>query len=302
MAEISVIIPCYNLARYLEQSVGSVLEQTFADWECLIVNDGSTDHTSEIAAALVKKDRRIRYFEQANQGLSAARNRGLNAIKGSYVQFLDADDWIAPEKFDRQLADLKQSENPGLSYCDYDRHFEDPRLAGANGRRISPELDRENPLRALALNWESGLSIPSHCFLFDARFFSERNIRFDEALPNHEDWECWMQIFATGPWIFYVPDVLATYRFRADSITADLGRMRKGFRAAIRKQQGLLRDNREMCAVLSEKRRNIDEQYRDYRFPRSAYLGARQKMAAVARRRMPDGMRRVLRKIAVAGK
>jgi len=91
---VSVIISCYNQAHYLPSAVYSVLAQTFADWEAIIVDDGSTDDTGNVAAQFT--DARIHYIHQENRGLSAARNSGIRAARGEYLAFLDADDEWEP--------------------------------------------------------------------------------------------------------------------------------------------------------------------------------------------------------------
>src|SRR4051812_48468776 len=95
---VSIIIPSYNYGRFLAQTLDSVLAQTYTNWECIIVDDGSKDNSGEIAAAYEQKDTRIRYIYQQNQGIATTRNTGLQNIKGDYVQYLDADDMLPPEK------------------------------------------------------------------------------------------------------------------------------------------------------------------------------------------------------------
>lgn len=109
MPKVSVIVPCFNQAGYLPEALGSVLGQTFADWECIIVNDGSPDDTARVAAEWVKRDARFRYIEKANGGLSSARNAGIEAARGQFVQFLDADDALHPRKFELQLAEAARA-------------------------------------------------------------------------------------------------------------------------------------------------------------------------------------------------
>src|SRR5450432_4194524 len=96
---ISVIVPCYRQAKYLPDAVKSLIGQSYRHWECIIINDGSPDDTREVAAEQVRLDSRIRYVEQANGGCSSARNRGLTEANGDFVQFLDADDLLLPDKF-----------------------------------------------------------------------------------------------------------------------------------------------------------------------------------------------------------
>jgi len=95
---VSIIIPCYNQANYLTYSLASVLEQTYTNWECIIVNDGATDNTKEVAKEWCAKDNRFVYVEKQNGGLSSARNAGINVAKGDYIQFLDADDILVTNK------------------------------------------------------------------------------------------------------------------------------------------------------------------------------------------------------------
>ncbi|MCP9493824.1 MAG: glycosyltransferase [Pyrinomonadaceae bacterium MAG19_C2-C3] len=249
---ISVIIPCYNQAHYLPESVQSVLAQTHADWECIIVNDGSTDNTKEVALALAGGETRIRYIEQSNRGLSGARNKGVAEAKGQYIQFLDADDLITPRKFEIQLQVLSEINEPSVSYSDYYCSADDVTVV-LHKHFPRTRLDSANPLRDMALNWETELSIPVHCFLFDVRLFQHHNVQFDDTLPNHEDWDCWMRLFALRPKTFYVDCEMAIYRVSDNTMCRNDRRMRAGFLAAIQKQIKLYSHDREMKKVLNKK-------------------------------------------------
>ena len=92
MPKVSVIVPCYNQGEYLADALESVLYQTFTDWECIIVNDGSSDNTEEVANKFCELDKRFKYISQTNQGVSAARNNGIKASSGTYILPLDGDD------------------------------------------------------------------------------------------------------------------------------------------------------------------------------------------------------------------
>ena len=116
---VSVIIPCYNQAQYLPDALGSVLAQTYPHWECIVVNDGSPDNTEEVAQQWCEKDNRFRYLHKQNGGLSSARNAGLDAAKGDYIQFLDADDAIHSEKLEIQTGTLQNSAENALSITNY---------------------------------------------------------------------------------------------------------------------------------------------------------------------------------------
>ena len=97
MPEISVIIPIYNAESFLRESIGSVLSQSFSDWELILVDDGSSDGSNRICREYVASDSRIRLLRKENGGLSSARNAGLDVVSGRYITFLDADDELYPD-------------------------------------------------------------------------------------------------------------------------------------------------------------------------------------------------------------
>ena len=99
--QVSVVIPAYNCAAYGGQAVDSVLHQTYTDWEIIVVDDGSQDDTRLI---LEQYGDRIRYIYQQNQGVSIARNRGIELARGEFIAFLDADDYFFPDKIAAQIA------------------------------------------------------------------------------------------------------------------------------------------------------------------------------------------------------
>ena len=94
--EISVIVPIYRVEKFLPQCIESILNQTFTDFELILVDDGSPDCCGEICDAAAKQDARVRVIHQANQGLSAARNAGIETARGAWLSFVDADDFVAP--------------------------------------------------------------------------------------------------------------------------------------------------------------------------------------------------------------
>lgn len=265
MPKVSIIVPCYNQARFLPDALDSLLAQTLTNWECIVVDDGSQDNTREVAERYAKGDSRIRLISQANRGLADARNSGIEVARGRYIQFLDADDLIAPEKLALQVEALSQSQRPSVSYTDY-RYCPEDDVAKTTTRDnfAPPRFLRERRLHDIAARWESEFSIPCHCFLFDARFFRDNPIRFDETLPNHEDWDCWMQIFATDPEVRHVEGPLAIYRLHGASMCVERSRMWAGFSKAIMKQQKLFKDDPVMRDILKSK---FEERRLAYRIP-----------------------------------
>jgi len=253
MPEISVIVPCFNQAEYLKDSIGSILAQTFEDWECIIINDGSTDNTEEIALAYCSKDNRFVYVKKENGGPSSSKNLGIRQSKGNYIQFLDADDVIDKNKFEKQLALLKNTSNIALSYCDYFTSKDSDLSEECPERYVNPKFNSKNYLLELIRNWELNLSIPCHCYLFKSSIFKENNIFFDEKLMNHEDWDCWMSIFSLNPKVYFIDQILATYRIRQNSACYDTDLMYNGYLSALSKQKEMQKKNSMASHLLSIK-------------------------------------------------
>jgi glycosyltransferase involved in cell wall biosynthesis len=258
---VSVIVPCYNQARFLPEAVGSVLAQTYSNLECIIVDDGSTDETKAVAERLADMDRRVQCVRQPNRGAAAARNQGLAKARGEFVQFLDADDALKARKLEAQLRALAGSATVAVVYCDY--YYSEPQdlIREVPGLHRNPRFKTTEFLVECAARWETSLSIPIHCFLFDARFVREHGVRFDESLPTHEDWDCWMRIFALAPRVVFVDERLAVYRLNPQSKCTNLGLMRQGFLQAIEKQGLRFKDDPAMVAVLKRKRREVRRIY-----------------------------------------
>src|SRR5215204_6839447 len=112
--KVSVVIPCYNQARFLGEAIRSVLCQGYTDLEIIVVDDGSEDGTEEVASGYAKEDPRVRLIRQENRGLAAARNRGLSEVGGEYVVFLDSDDRLVPEALEVGVRELE--EHPGCAF------------------------------------------------------------------------------------------------------------------------------------------------------------------------------------------
>lgn len=230
---VSVIIPCYNQDKYLPDALGSVLAQTYSHWECIIINDGSPDNTEGVARAWILMDPRFKYSKKENGGLGSARNAGLRFARGKYIQFLDADDVIHPDKFNQQTKALDNTGDNALSISSYFASIEDDLTRPHPSWYLNSRFRTLNPLHELITDWESHLSIPVHCFLFKSAIFKNNNIFFNEYLPNHEDWECWMNIFRLQPEVKYVDSTLAIYRLRPGSMGHNTILMEEGYLHAI---------------------------------------------------------------------
>ena len=205
---VSVIMPTYNCARYLPEAIGSVLAQTYRDFEIVVVDDGSTDNTQEVLAGYGD---RIRAIRQPNQGRSAARNTGIMAARGEYIAFLDADDLWLPRKLERQMALFGERPELKWVYSDYCRFGEGGRhpvsVLEANGLR-PPAQCRRDVLTALLAANEPVVSVIT--VVVRATCFHEVGL-YDVSMPVVEDLGVSLRL-ASAFEVGCVDEVLALYR------------------------------------------------------------------------------------------
>lgn len=217
MPEISVVLPVYNGEKYLDQTIRSVLDQTFEDFELLIINDGSKDRTLDILQGI--QDPRIKIFSYSNAGLAASRNRGIAQAAGDFIAFIDADDLWTRDKLDAQLQALRRYSVPAVAYSWTDYIDENSRYA-ASGSRIT---DMGNVYRKLLeMNFiESG----SNLMVPRKAFFEVGD--FDESLSIAEDWE--MSVRLARQYHFVpVKSVQILYRMNSHAMTSKLNFLERG--------------------------------------------------------------------------
>ena len=115
---LSIIVPAYNIEKYLKRCLDSIINQSYKNFECIIVNDGSTDRTRTICDEYAKKDSRIIVIHQENGGLSVARNKAMKVVRGKYVSFVDGDDYIM-KTYCETLINLLEDNDADVAKCDY---------------------------------------------------------------------------------------------------------------------------------------------------------------------------------------
>lgn len=220
---VSIVIPCFNQGQYLAAAVESALAQTYKDIEVVVVDDGSSDDTAQVMEHFAG-DARVKFLRQENLGPSAARNTGVAASKGTYLNFLDADDSIAPEKVERQLGALEADPGLGFAYCDIGYMDEDGadieeknRFSIADGRRVLSG-DIFDQLFA-------GGYFPPHSPLVRRSVF-EKVGGFDPALRGCCDWDLWLRLSGHGFTAQYLNEKLARYRFHPAGMSRDIQHMR----------------------------------------------------------------------------
>ena len=208
-AKVSVVMPTYNCAGFIAESIRSVQAQTHRDWELVIIDDRSTDDTAEVVRALAAVDPRINYHVlEENSGAAVARTRGMELSVGRYIAFLDSDDLWHPEKLERQIAFLRRT--GGTIVCTaYDQVDEAGRPLG---KVLKPKV------RATYNDVLLTCPIGNSSVLYDAGRlgkFVVPNIR------KRNDDALWLQMLKKEKYILGMPEVLMSYRVRANSISAN---------------------------------------------------------------------------------
>jgi len=225
---VSVIVPCYNHGHYLSHAIRSVLAQTFTHWEAIIVDDGSTDNTREVAAQFA--DPRVRYIYQANQGLSAARNTGILAAGGEYFAFLDADDEWEP-RFLEQCVYVLTHQEMATAVVTLVQLIDE---SGAKLPRLGGQVIRSEEFRERLI--EGGF-FPPNAIVVQGGAVRRAGL-FDESLTSVEDWDLWLRITDQEGTMQSVPEPLARYRISTGSMSTNASRMHTNRMAVLAKQFG----------------------------------------------------------------
>ncbi len=221
MPTVSVIIPAYNAAAYICETLDSVFAQTFSDYEVIVVNDGSPD-IAKLERVIEPYRERIVYIKQENRGPSGARNTAIMAARGEYVAFLDSDDLWLPEFLSHQVKMLSEDDSLALVYADA-LLFGDSALAGQTFMQGAPSegaVTFESLLR-----WEC--AIITSCVVARKQSLIDAGL-FDEAFVRSEDFDLWLRLAHrrhSSERIAYSRAVLARHRLHEASLAADSRRM-----------------------------------------------------------------------------
>ena len=223
--KVSVILPVYNVGKYLRESLESLINQTLKDIEIICVNDGSTDDSYEILEEYKAKDSRIKVIHKENKGTGAARNDGLKLATGECIGFVDPDDWVKPNMFER-LYSLIQEKDLDIAMCMPDGYDEKnavnapfPYFVDANFEKIIDDR---------IFNWRdlSPFSYPMCVWnkLYKKELFDKHNIDFAEGL-DFEDHKVIFGTLLTAEKMFFIREKLYVYRFnREGSVLTDNNR------------------------------------------------------------------------------
>ncbi len=226
----SVIIPAYNYGHYISESIESILNQSFQDWECIIIDDGSKDDTAEVVQHFTEKDARIKYHFQNNAGLSKARNMGISLAKGSYFQFLDADDLLESGKLQHFNETILKHPEADVLYSE-GRLFKDSNLnqllynyleleqkpwtldVSGKGNKIIIEFLKSN---RFLVNMPIVKANIAKEILFDIQHLSAARFGFahensERFIQGNDDWDFWTRAALSGAEFFKIPYTLGSY-------------------------------------------------------------------------------------------
>lgn len=237
--KVSIIIPCFNQAAYLHKAVTSLQSQTLTEWECIIVDDGSSDNIAEVVTNIALKDPRFRLIQQLNGGSGSARDAGMRAAKGKYIQFLDADDTIAPEKLERQVT-LMEQQDLDISYTAFCSEDEN----GQHSKAKSIALN----MRRLLTQWGLGASTPIHAFMYRTDFIRQNKLLFQSDCRVREDWKWHIHCFLAKPKHAAIPDYCgAVYYQNKGGKTSSYIKIQEGNFAFLAYMTGQLYGCHKLC-------------------------------------------------------
>lgn len=223
--KISTIITCYNQDNFLEEALSSIAKQTYPNWECIIIDDGSTDGSAQIAKEWQKKDPRFLYFYQENQERCAARNAGLSKVTGDFIQFLDADDTLHPTKFEESIKCFTTNECDIVISNFYEIN---------NGKERPPFCDLTKydfTYKNILLQWDIDFNIPIHCFIFSKNIL--KGLTFKANLLVKEDWIMWLDVFKKQPKVAFINKPLAMYRLHGQNTSQNKEIVEKNIEIAL---------------------------------------------------------------------
>lgn len=208
MRTASVITPLYNCSKYLEQTIQSVISQTYENWEMIMVDDCSTDNSVEIAQSYAAQDERVKVIQlEKNSGAAVARNTAIEAAQGRYIAFLDSDDQWLPHKLETQLA-FMQKQNIAFSYAAYEKVSEEGVVIGSVG--VPDKVSYRDLLKVSNIGCLTAM--------YDTQLLGKI---YMPLIRKRQDLGLWLRILKQIPFAYGIQEPLGRYQLRSDSISAN---------------------------------------------------------------------------------
>ncbi len=216
MEKISIITPCFNAEKYIEETYNSIKAQTHSNWEWVIVDDCSTDRSIKIIDAIRLKDNRVKLFKNMqNSGAAVTRNSSLDNATGSFVAFLDIDDLWVPTKLEQQVNSMLKN-NIDFSYHNY-------KLVDASGKLLKSQ---SCPLRMTSIDLLKFNPFATSSIMIRKNILDQKAIRFKVHLRRRQDYLFWFDVLNELSHGFLIQGELSSYRiFGSDSLSANKKKM-----------------------------------------------------------------------------
>ncbi len=198
---VSIIIACYNSDKYIYETLDSLQNQVHTNWECIIVDDGSTDKSKEVIMPFVEKDKRYKYVYQKNQGASVARNTGIKNSSGKYILPLDSDDYISTNYTQKAIEILEKNPTVKVVYC--------------KGMMFG---DKKGEFKLAPFSFEK--LIIKNMLIVASMYRREdydKTPGYDPKMFSSEDWEFWISLLKTGGEVYKIPEFHWFYRKHKES-------------------------------------------------------------------------------------
>lgn len=216
---ISIIVTCYNQAHCIDKTLKSIAAQTYQNWECIVVDDGSTDNSADVINEVIKNDQRFIYNYQDNQGVAKARNKGFALAKGVFINFLDGDDTFLPEKLEKQLQVFQEHPEVSICICDH-QHYN---VITKKYAYYKFESLKSYPLKQIVYEWQAGIAFPLHAVLYKRTLWGIKELPFAEDYHRRsEDWVFNIQVALKHKPYYFLHEVLCVYHHDDSNYTADI--------------------------------------------------------------------------------
>ena len=228
---VSVIIPCFNSSNHIKKAVENILSQSYTKLECLLVDDGSTDGSQAICEKLAQNDTRVRFLPKKHEGVAAARNHGILHANGGWIQQMDVDDQLHPDKISlhmKQLSSLDQSKNI-IFYTDWDIVWENKNQQIVQGDTITVGNKTKAELLEQLVRWNFLPNSP----LSNNTIFCKRSVfdlkMYDESLGAFEDFDLFTSLLLADTEFVYTPVVGMSYLQHTTNMTSNKNKMIRNY-------------------------------------------------------------------------
>lgn len=226
---ISIIIPTYNRSKTIAKAIESVIDQTYHNWELIIVDDASTDNTDEIVKEYLENDGRIQYVKgESNKGANVRRNQGIQRAKGEYIAFLDSDNYWEPTKLEKQMVLLEEDKEASICFC---------KVRVKDARRESVVPSQKVDCKHLGEILKKGNIVDTSTLLVKKSILDEAG-GFDETMPRLQDYELIFRLVNIFKYkVVYIDEVLVTNIIQNNSISRNSKLLTEGTRLFIEKSK-----------------------------------------------------------------